>query len=161
MYYGGGHSGDEVTVHCFDPVQDRADRRPFHLFQSNVSAWIRLIVSWYQLEAKRSVTIKKPMRQRWQQTIPSMPKLDGVTSFQPALVVANGATPSTFLSVSSYIMDVVEIFKRDTSQWYRANQLPVGSCDISFVANSNIHYALGGYSQQACLKLSHSVCHVK
>ena len=95
--------------------------------------------------------------QRWRQTIPPMPTatwLLGMVSFQSALVVAGGAIPSTFRSVSSYI----EIFKANTSQGYRANQLPVGSCDISdsFVASGNTCYALGGYSQPA--QFNHTPC---
>jgi hypothetical protein len=41
----------------------------------------------------------------------------------------------------------VEIFKSDTSQWHRADPLPVECLDVSLVAIGNICYALGGYIQ--------------
>jgi hypothetical protein len=40
----------------------------------------------------------------------------------------------------------VEIFKPDTSQWYRADPLPTACCHKSLVAIGNICYALGGYT---------------
>ena len=60
----------------------------------------------------------------------------GVLSLQSALVVADG---------SSYTA-AVEIFKPDTSQWYRTDPLPTACQNISLVAIGNTCYALGGYS---------------
>ena len=62
----------------------------------------------------------------------------GVLSLQSALVVAGGDTFFTYI-------DAVEIFKPDTSQWYRTDSLPRACFDISLVAIGNTCYALGGY----------------
>ena len=78
--------------------------------------------------------------QKWKQTIPPMPTArwsPGVLSLQSALVVAGGAA---FIYI-----DTVEIFKPDTSQWYRTDPLPTACYDISLVAIGNTCYALGGY----------------
>ena len=77
--------------------------------------------------------------QKWKQTIPPMPtarRYPGVLSLQSALVVAGGLA-------LSYV-DAIEIFKPDTSQWYKADPLPTACCNISLVAIGNICYALGG-----------------
>jgi hypothetical protein len=74
---------------------------------------------------------------KWKQTIPPMPTArwsPGVLSLQSALVVAGGVRIAE-----------VEIFKPDTSQWYRTESLPVRCCLISLVAIGNTCYALGGY----------------
>ena len=76
----------------------------------------------------------------WKQTVPPMPTskcFPGVLSLQSVLVVAGGCT-------SSYTA-AVEIFKPDTSQWYRTDPLPKACLDISLVAIGNTCYALGGY----------------
>ena len=41
--------------------------------------------------------------------------------------------------------DIVEIFKPDTSQWYRTDPLPTARENILLVAIGNTCYALGGY----------------
>ena len=71
--------------------------------------------------------------------IPPMPTARWSTSvltLRSALVVAGGASTYT---------TVVEIFKPDTSQWYRTDPLPRACCDVSLVAIGNTCYALGGY----------------
>ena len=81
--------------------------------------------------------------QKWKQTIPPMPTArlsPGVLSLQSALIVAGGSS-----SIQQYSA-AVEIFKPDTSQWYRTDPLPTACYDISLVAIGNICYALGGYS---------------
>ena len=62
----------------------------------------------------------------------------GVLSLQSALVVAGGRTPTSYTAT-------FEIFKPDTSQWYRTDTLPTACQDISLVAIGNTCYALGGY----------------
>jgi N-acetylneuraminic acid mutarotase len=81
--------------------------------------------------------------QKWKQTIPPMPTArdsPGVLSLQSALVVAGGYTSSPS---HSYIA-AIEIFKPDTSQWYRTNPLPTACCNEILVAIGNTCYALGG-----------------
>ena len=80
---------------------------------------------------------------KWKQTILPMPTaryFPGVLSLQSALVVAGGSTSS----FSSLYTDVVEIFKPDTSQWYRTDPLPTACENILLVAIGNTCYALGG-----------------
>ena len=78
---------------------------------------------------------------KWKQTIPPMPGTSrhslSVLSLRSALVVAGGC--------SSTFSNAVEIFKPDTSQWFRADPLPIACYDISLVAIGNTCYALGGY----------------
>ena len=79
--------------------------------------------------------------QKWEQTIPPMPtarRSPGVLSLQSALVVAGG-------NISTY-SDAVEIFKPDTSQWYRTDPLPTACQNMSLVAIGNTSYALGGFN---------------
>ena len=54
----------------------------------------------------------------------------GILSLQSALLVAGGTMPF------SYYTTLADIFKPDTSQWYRvvADPLPKACCDISLVA---------------------------
>ena len=61
----------------------------------------------------------------------------GVLSLQSALVVAGGCT--------SYYTSAVEIFKPDTSQWYRTDSLPRACAHIALVALGNTLYTLGGF----------------
>jgi N-acetylneuraminic acid mutarotase len=74
--------------------------------------------------------------------MPTARYFPGVLSLQSALVVAGGDT-------STY-SDIVEIFKPDTSQWYRTDPLPTACSNISLVAIGNTCYALGGYND-SCL----------
>ena len=67
----------------------------------------------------------------------------GVLSLQSALVVAGG-------NKSSYTA-VVEIFKSDTSQWYRTDPLPTACCNILLIAIGDTCYALGGYKHPSYL----------
>ena len=63
----------------------------------------------------------------------------GMLSLQSVLVVAGGdRTISTCIAA-------VEIFKVDTSQWYRTDLLPTACCNVSLVVICNTYYALGGY----------------
>ena len=149
VYCGGvGTSDDEYIVYCYDPSQDKWTTLP------------PLPISWFGLGqvSGKLVTVgglKKSTEnetndvymydersQKWKQTIPPMPTArwsPGVLSLRSALVVAGGGTLSGHIAA-------VEIFKRDTSQWYRAGPLPIGCRNISLVAIGNTYYALGGYN---------------
>ena len=67
-----------------------------------------------------------------------------VLSLPSALVVAGGITSSTYTSI-------VEVFKSDTSQWYRTDPLPTACQDITLAAIGNTCYALGGYKHPSHL----------
>ena len=151
-------------MHCYDPRQGRwASLPPLpvkHFGLGQVDGKLVSVGGKKRRDDKETneVYTYDDRSQRWRQTIPPMPTarwLPGVVSFQSALIVAGGAIPSAFYTAPSY-SDVVEIFRPDTSQWYRANQLPVGGCDVSFVACGDMCYALGGYSQPA--RLNQTLC---
>ena len=76
------------------------------------------------------------------QTIPPMPTARdciNIVSLQSALIVAGGCT-------SPWYTEAVEIFKPDTSQWYRTDPLPTACANTSLIAIGNTCYALGGYN---------------
>ena len=137
----------EIIVFCYDPSQDKWTTLP------------PLPVKWFGLgqvngklvavggERKRDyqptndVYMYGEKSQKWKQTIPPMPtarRSSSVLSLQSALVVAGG-----HISIFS---DTVDIFKPDTSQWYRTDPLPRACSHIPLVAIGNTCYALGGYS---------------
>ena len=93
--------------------------------------------------------------QEWEQTIPPMltPRQSpGVLSLESdsALIVASGFTTGLEFANS------VEIYQQKTSQWYRADPLPIQCCDLSMVAINNHCYALGGFQEPLCL--NQAVC---
>ena len=59
---------------------------------------------------------------------------------QPPVRTCSGA------SKSQHCKAIVEIFKPDTSQWYRTDPLPTACCLISLITIGNTCYALGGYT---------------
>ena len=155
VYCGGGVSDDdEYIVYCYDPSQDKWSTLP------------PLPVRWFGLghingklvavggckkntENKANDVYTYDERSRkWKQTIPLMPtprRSPGVLSLQSALVVAGG------YMYRSTFSNAADIFKADTSQWYRADPLPTACRDISLVAIGNTSYALGGYSSGSFL----------
>ena len=140
------NQADEYIVYCYDPSQDKWTTLP------------PLPVRWFGLgqvngklvavggRKKSSITANEvhthdERSQKWKQTIPPVPTATWspeVLSLQSALVVAGGYTPSDTAAV--------EIFKPDTSQWYRTDPLHRHCRDISLVAIGNTCYALGGYN---------------
>ena len=70
----------------------------------------------------------------------------GVLSLQSALVVAGG------------FMGAVEIFKPDTSQWYRADPLPTACIRISLVALGNTLYICTRRIQGPIIPQSSTLC---
>ena len=156
VYFGGGETDDDdndddiYTVYCYDPSQDKWTTLPplpvkyFGLGQVNG----KLVAVG---GVKKSVTISDEVytyneqSQKWKQTIPPMPTArhsPGVLSLQSALVVAGGGLLSSLYTLRA----AVEIFKPDTSQWYRTDPLPPVCCDITLVAIGNTCYVLGGYN---------------
>ena len=70
--------------------------------------------------------------------MPTARSSSSVLSLQSALIVAGG--------VSTIHVEAVEIFRPDTSQWYRTDPLLTACSDISLVAIGNTCYALGGFN---------------
>ena len=151
VYCGGGTTdspNNDYIVYCYDPSQDKWTTLPpppvrwFGLDQFNgklVAVGGRKKSTWNETNI---VYTYDEGSHKWKQTIPPMPTArhsPSVLSLQSALVVAGGHT-------STY-SDAVEIFKPDTSQWYRANPLPTVCQNISLVAIGNICYVLGGWTK--------------
>ena len=163
VYYGGGTSysdEDECSVFCYDPSQDKWTTLPplpvryFGLGQVNG----RLVAIGGKEEQNKTVAATDKMYtydeqlQMWKLSIP-MPTaryFPGVLSLDTALIVAGGEITTkrtTFFGRTSNVttqLDVVEIFKSDTLQWYQTNPLPRVSCKLSLVAIDNTCYAMGG-----------------
>ena len=155
VYCGGLTNGDdEFIVFCYDPSQDKWTTLPplparwFGLGQVNG----KLVAvggekkgnTW---DATNEVYTYNEQSQKWKQTIPPMPTArssPGILSLQSALVVAGGYI-STFSNVILNFIAVVEVFKPDTSQWYRTDPLPIACNHIPLVAIGNTCYALGGW----------------
>ena len=152
VYCGGGSTDNpdgDYIIYCYDPSQDKWTTLPplpvryFGLGQVNG----KLVAvggennTWN--ETSDVYTYDRRSR-KWKQTIPPMPTArlsPGVLSLQSALVVAGGFISSLMLYTAT-----VEIFKPDTSQWYRTDPLPTACQNIPLVAIGNTCYALGGYS---------------
>ena len=148
VYYGGvTDDGDDYIVFCYDTSQDKWTTLPplpvrwFSLGQVNG----KLVAAGGKKKGTGNQTndvyTYDERSQKWKRTIPPMPtarQSPGVLSLQSALVVAGGYM-STFIAV-------VEIFKPDTSQWYRADPLPTACNHMPLVAIGNTCYALGGYN---------------
>ena len=154
VYCGGGQTDKddddddaEYIVYCYDPSQDNWTTLPplpvcyFSLGQVNGKLVAVGGVKSDGWQSNEVFTYNVVFR-KWMRRIPSMLTArdsPGVLSLQSALVVAGGDTSSEEHT------DVVEIFKADTSQWYRTDPLPMACSDISLVIICNTCYALGGY----------------
>ena len=149
VYCGGGETDanidDRYIVFCYDPSHDKWTTLPplpvrwFGLGQVNGKL---VAVGGQRRDGARTgkVYTYNERSQQWKQIIPPMPTArnsPGVLSLQSALVVVGGAA-------YSYYVAAVEIFKPDTSQWYRTDPLPKAPRDISLVTIGNMCYALGG-----------------
>ena len=139
---------NQCIVYCYDPSQDKWTTLPplpvrwFGLGQVNG----KLVAVGGQKKGTENQTndvyTYDERSRKWKQTIPPMPTARwvlSILSLQSALVVAGGRT-------SLGVTAAVEIFKPDTSQWYRADPLPRACCHKSLVAIGNMCYALGGYT---------------
>ena len=154
IYCGGGiTSGNDYIIFCYDPSQDKWTTLPplpvrwFGLGQVNG----KLVAVGGQKKGTENQTndvyTYDEQSQKWKQTIPPMPtarRSPDVLSLQSALVVAGGVISLTTLTTFTA---AVEIFKQDTSQWYRTDPLPTACRDISLVTIGNTCYALGGYNR--------------
>ena len=148
------YTADDI-VYCYDPSQDNWTTLPplpvglFGLGQVNG----KLVAVGGEKKDDGRVTNEvftyNERSIKWKQTLPPMPTARhslGVLSLQSALVVAGGCS-----SFSEHT-DAVEIFKADTSQWYRTDPLPTACRDIlSLVIIGNTCYALGGYTYPSFL----------
>ena len=145
VYCGGGIAAlsTAYAVYCYDPSQNEwttLPRLPVCTFGLGQLRGKLVAVGG---EKTNDVYTYDERSQTWEQTVPPMPTARDcmhVLSLQSGLVVAGGCT-----TVPPYYTATVEIFKPDTSQWYRTDPLPIACCQVSLVAIGNICYALGGY----------------
>ena len=162
VYYGGGNAdveADGYIVYCYDLSQDKWSALPplpvkyFGLGQVNGNP---VAVGGLKKRSRHTNEIlafdaKALITQKWKNsTIPPMPtarSFAGVLSLQSALIVAGGDI-GHYTSCHS---DAVEIFKPDTSQWYRTDPLLRKCRDITAVAMDNMCYMLGGYIFPQCI----------
>ena len=145
---------DEYIVYCYDSSQDNWTTLPplpvgrFDLGRVNGKLVAVGGSKKGDYSATNEVFTYDERSRKWKQTIPPMPTariFPSIMSLQSALVVAGGHA-STGKST-----DAVEIFKADTSQWYRTDPLPTACRNISLVAIGNTCYALGGYKSPSYL----------
>ena len=149
VYYGGGFgkSDSDFIVYCYDPSQDNWSTLPplpvrrFGLGQINGKL---VAVGGVKNNYSKSneVHTYEEQAKRWNQTIPPMPTArdsPGTLSLESALIVAGGDIIDTMGRTHT-----VEIFKSDTSQWYKTDPLPTRCGYISLTVIGNTCYALGG-----------------
>ena len=143
----GNKDSDNYIIYCYDPSQDKWTTLPplpvRHFGLGQVNGKLVAVGGEKSGGQTSSVVYTYDERSRkWKQTIPPLPTarwFPGVLSLQSTLVVAGGVLlPSLYTAA-------VEVFKPDTSQWYRTDPLPTACCHISLVAIGNTCYALGGY----------------
>ena len=146
VYCGGGEVNDEPIIYCYDPSQDMWTTLPplpvsfFGLGQVNgeliaVGGQKKLL---HKLEESNAVYTYDERLEKWKQTIPPMPTArssPAVLSLQSAVIVEGKNTTSYAASV--------EIFKLDTSLWYKTDSLPTACYNISLVAIDTTCYVLG------------------
>ena len=164
VYYGGGNTdnkADEYVVYCYDPSQDKWTTLPplpvkyFGLGQVNGN-----LVAIGGLKKNHSggptdevfmFDARAVITQKWKHTtIPPMPtarSFAGVLSLQSALVVAGGDI-GKYTSCHS---GAVEIFRPETSRWYKTDPLLRKCRDVAVVAIDGMCYVLGGYDFPRCL----------
>ena len=167
VYCGGGmtdHSDEDYVIYCYDSSRD------------NWTALPPLPVKWFGLgqisgklvaiggvkksdhQATNELCTYSQQSQKWKQKIPPMPTVrwsPGVFNLQSALIVAGGYEIPTHAYTTA-----VEVFKPDTSQWYRTDPLPTPYQDVSVVAIGNTCYALGGPTMAHSL-IKHSMLQLK
>ena len=172
VYYGGGTSHDEddenqYIICCYDPSQDNwttLPPLPVPVKQFGLGQVCGKLVAVGGKEEQQDnaviVTDKMYMyyneqQQYWKLSTPMpTPRCSpSVLSLESALVVAGGESMkrrSTLLNFSTHLrytrLGIIEIFKPDTSEWYRVNPLPRPCREISLVAIGNTCYALGGWN---------------
>ena len=138
---------DTYIIYCYDPSQDKWTTLPplpvvgFGLGQVN-GELVAVGGEKRGGQTSSKVFTYDERSRKWKQTVPPMPTarwFPVILSLQSTLVVAGGD------KIFREYTDAVEIFKPDTSQWYRTDPLPIACQNISLVTIGNACYALGGY----------------
>ena len=141
----------DYLVRSYDPSQDKWTTLPqlpakfFGLGQIKGKLVVVGGLSRLQRQETNEVyMLLDESSKKWNRMIPSMPTArwhPSILSLPSVLIVAGGYN----LSTNATYRNTVEIFKSDTSQWYRTDPLPTACLGMSLVTTGNTCYALGGY----------------
>ena len=163
VYCGGGSPFSrsfepiDSNVCCYNSVEDNWTTLPqFSLSRFGLGQVNGKLVAVGGLNhdnvPSNEVHVYNDLLKTWKQEIPPMPTARygaGVVSCQSALVVAGGDTRGRrffddLIGMYSQGVDTVEIFKLDTSQWYKTDPLHTTfNCVSGIVAVGNTCYILG------------------
>ena len=158
VYFGGGDVDDvldwgeqfEYLVYCYSTSQDKWTKLP-----PLASRWFSLCQINGRLTAiggrkkgnlkcdANEVYLFDESSQRWEETLPPMPI---AKSTMPAINLPSAAIAIIGGGTKNGATNTVEIFRPDTSQWYKTNSIQIASCATSAVCIGNTCYVLGGYN---------------
>ena len=159
VYFGGGvtdNDDNRYLVYCYDPTEDQWTTLPplpvkwFGLGQTNGKL---IVAGGMKRDGQKRPKVYMFDSNKWKCTIPPMTlarTFPSVSSLSAVLIVAGGNADR------GESTNTVEIFKHETSQWYKAISLPVACCNLSLAASGDTLYALGGYDQPS--KLNQAMC---
>ena len=155
VYFCGGDVDDndwgeqfEYLVYCYDTSQDKWTTLPplpnrwFSLCQMNdrlAAIGGRKKGNW---ERVNEVYLFNGFSQKWEKTLPPMSTAKSTMaalSLRSSIATVGGRTKNGYTNV-------VEIFRPETSQWYKTSSIPTTCCATSAVCIDNICYVLGGYN---------------
>ena len=155
VYCGGGagtNSRDAYSVSCYDPSQDEWTTLPplpvWYYGLGQIDGKLVAVGGVKDKLFRRSqeVYTYDEKSRYWRKTTaaagddkPTARDCMAVLSLPSALIAAGGEVT---LRIAT---NMVEIFKPNTSQWCKADPLPVACCSMSMTAIGNTCYALGGY----------------
>ena len=148
------HSEDQGPVYCYDPIRDEWSTLPpltFRLFSlGQIEDKLVTFGGVKQPPSKERVSELYTFMEnsgKWRKTYPPMPtarSLPMVFSVENNVLLVVGG--HTFENGRKVLLNVVEVFKVNESQWYKAPALPVTSNSASMfgtVLNSEF-YLVGG-----------------
>ena len=148
IYFAGtGNSADECKVQCYDPPKDKWSPLPllpvryFGLGQVNGELVAIGGVKKSIDMPTNEVYIYDAGIDRWKQTISPMPTsraFPGVLSLQSIVLVVGGLVE---LYDDEYT-SAVEVYKSDTTQWYKVDSLPTVCQHISTIAHGSLCFIL-------------------
>ena len=161
VYFGGGDVDNtdwgeqfEYLVYCYNTSQDNWTKLPplpnrwFSLCQIND----RLTAIGGRKKGSRErvneVYSFDEVSQRWEKMFPPMPT---AKSTMPAIGLPSAVVATIGGRTKSGDTDIVEIFRPDTSQWYKTDSIQTVCCATSAVCIGSTCYTLGGYNDPQCL----------
>lgn len=162
VYFGGGDADrrvDENLVYCYNPPHDKWNTLPplpVRFFGLGRVDSKLVAVGGQKLKGSGKPTNEvytyDEQSKRWKHRFPFMPTArysPAVLSFefQSILLVTGGSYDGKYTNA-------VEIFRLETSQWYKTCPLP--TCNLTLAATENTVYALGGFVHPSDLNHAYS-----